>query len=140
MSVESNKILVRRMFEEDLNTDDRAKGQEFFAADFFDHTNPPGMQHGVEGHNQIVTLFRTAFPDGIWTITDIFGEGDRVCANVIFKATHLGDFFGIPPTGKSVSFTGMHVLRVTNDKLAEHWGNNDDLGLMRQLGVVPETA
>jgi steroid delta-isomerase-like uncharacterized protein len=140
MSVESNKILVRRMFEEDLNTDNRAKGTEFFSPDFFDHTNPPGMQHGIEGHNAIVTLFRAAFPDGVWTVEDVFADDDRVCARVVFSATHKGDFFGIPATGKKVSFSGVHILRIANDKIAEHWGNNDDLSLMRQLGVVPEMA
>jgi steroid delta-isomerase-like uncharacterized protein len=140
MSAENNKILVRRMFEEDLNTDNRAKGAEFFSPDFFDHTNPPGMQRGIEGHNAIVTLFRAAFPDGVWTVEDIFASDDRVCARVVFNATHKGDFFGIPATGKTVSFSGVHVLRVVDNKIIEHWGNNDDLGLMRQLGVVPEMA
>lgn len=140
MSAETNKTLVQRMFEEDLNTDNRAMGAELFSSEFFDHTNPPTMQHGVEGHNAIVTLFRTAFPDGKWVIEDIFAADDRVCARVIFSATHTGDFFGIPPTGKAVTFAGVHILRIANDKIAEHWGSNDDLSLMRQLGVVPEMA
>lgn len=54
-----------------------------------------------------------------------------------FRGTHTGEFFGIPPTGKSVTFSGMHLMRIADGKIAEHWGNNDDLGLMRQLGVVP---
>jgi predicted ester cyclase len=53
------------------------------------------------------------------------------------EATHTGDFFGIPPTGKRVSIDGIHILRIADGRVAEHWGNNDDLGLMRQLGVIP---
>lgn len=140
MSAESNKILVRRMFEEDLNTDNRAKGAEFFAPDFFDHTNPPGMQHGIDGHDALVRLLRSAFPDAKWTIEDVFAEEDRVCIRVVMTGTHKGDFFGIPPTGKAVTQPGIHILRIANGKIAEHWGRNDDMGLMRQLGVVPETA
>jgi predicted ester cyclase len=67
-------------------------------------------------------------------------EGDRVAVRTTFEATHTGDFFGIPPTGRRVSFTGVHIMRYSDGKLIEHWGSNDDLGLMRQLGVVPEPA
>lgn len=140
MSVEENKVLVRRLIEEDLNLTNPSAADEIIADDFFDHTNPPGMQHGLEGHKQIVALFSRAFPDVKWTINDMIAEGDKVAIRVRLDATHQGDFFGIPPTGNRVSVEGMHVLRCANGKIAEHWGTNDDLGLMRQLGVVPANA
>ncbi|MEZ4670879.1 MAG: ester cyclase [Anaerolineae bacterium] len=140
MSIESNKILVRRMFEEDLNTDNRAIASEFFDPNFHDHTNPPGMQHGIEGHIALETLLRAAFPDAHWTIEDLFAEDDRVCMRVTMTGTHLGDFFGTPPTGRAVTQAGIHILRVANDKIVEHWGINDDLALVRQLEPASETT
>lgn len=134
MSAEQNKMLVRRLLEEDVSRGDEAVADEIIAPDFFDHTNPPGMQHGIEGHKAIVRLFRAAFPDQWWHIEDMVAEGDKVVARVLFRATHNGDFFGIPPTGKQVEMSGIHILRIAGGKIAEHWGNNDDLGLMRQLG------
>ncbi len=53
-----------------------------------------------------------------------------------YRYTHEGEFFGIAPTGKQVISTGTHLLRLTEGKIVEHWCNNDDLGVMRQLGVV----
>ncbi|MDQ5823153.1 MAG: ester cyclase [Chloroflexota bacterium] len=140
MSLEENKALVRRLIEEDLNLTNLTAANEIIAEDFFDHTNPPGMQHGLDGHKQIVALFSRSFPDLKWTINDMIAEGDKVAIRVSMEATHLGDFFGIPPTGNRVMVEGIHVLRCANGKIAEHWGNNDDMGLMRQLGVVPATA
>lgn len=137
MSSETNKSIVRRMFEEDLNTDNREMGQVLFIPDFVDHTNPPGLQHGIEGHNRLVALLHSAFPDIKYTIDDIFAEADRVCVRVTMRGTHEGDFFGIPPTGKRVSVSGTHILRIQDGKIAEHWGNNADLHMMQQLGVIP---
>ena len=138
MSLDENKRIVRRLVEEDLNSDDRDAADDIVAEDFFDHTNPPGMQHGLEGHKKIGALFHAAFPDVKWTITEMIAEGDKVVVRLPMTATHLGEFFGIAPTGRKVEIDGIHILRVANGKVAEHWGVNDDLLLMKQLGVVPE--
>ena len=86
---------------------------------------------------EIVTLFRAAFPDQQWLIEDLIAEGDRVVARSTMTGTHTGDFFGIPASGKSVRMSGVHIVRIQDGRIAEHWGNNDDLGLMRQIGVIP---
>jgi steroid delta-isomerase-like uncharacterized protein len=134
---EANKALMRQVLEDELSRGDTSVAARIFHPDFFDHTNPPGMQHGLAGHNAIVALFRTAFPDQWWQIEDLIAEGDRVVARTTFTGTHQGDFFGIAPTGRSVSIAGVHILRIADGKIMEHWGTNDDLGLMRQLGVIP---
>ena len=136
-TLEANKELVRRLMEEDVSKGDERVAAEIIHPDFFDHTNPPGMQRGLEGHNAIVRLFTTAFPDSQWTIEDAIAERDRVVVRTTFRATHLGNFFGIPPTGKEVDFTGVHILRIVDGKIAEHWGSNDDMRLMRQIGAIP---
>lgn len=144
MSTEQNKMLTRRLFDEDLNERDQATrfraADEIVAADLVDHTNPPGLQHGLESHKQIVTILRAAFPDLHWDFEDLVAEGDKVAIRITMHATHRGAFFGIPPTGKQVTVSGIHIMRYANGKLVEHWGNNDDLGMMQQLGVVPPMA
>jgi steroid delta-isomerase-like uncharacterized protein len=133
----ANKELVRLLLEDDISRGDVAVAERIIHPDFFDHTNPPGMQHGLAGHKAIVALFRAAFPDQWWQIEDLIAEGDKVVARTTMRGTHLGDFFGIPPTGRAVTLPGVHVMRIADGKVIEHWGSNDDLGLMRQLGVIP---
>lgn len=137
---EQNRRLVRLLLEDDISKGDTAVAEEIIAPDFFDHTNPPGLQRGLDGHKGIVALFRAAFPDQWWQIEDMLVDGDKVAVRTTFRGTHTGEFFGIPPTGKSVTFSGMHLMRIADGKIAEHWGNNDDLGLMHQLGVIPEPS
>ena len=134
--LEQNKILVRRLLVEDLSQGNLAVADEIIHPDFVDHTNPPGMQHGIEGHKAIGALFRAAFPDLEWRIEDLIAEGDKVVARPTMHGTQRGEFFGIPPTGKAVTMNGVHVLRIAEGKIVEHWGSNDDLGLMRQLGAI----
>jgi steroid delta-isomerase-like uncharacterized protein len=134
------KSLVRELLEDDISRGDEAVAERIIHPDFVDHTNPPGMQHGLAGHQAIVRLFRTAFPDQWWQIEDLIAEGDKVVARTTMTGTHQGDFFGIPPTGRSVTLAGIHIVRVADGRVIEHWGNNDDLGMMRQLGVIPEPS
>jgi predicted ester cyclase len=133
---ERNKELARLLMGPDISQGDESVAEAIIHPDFFDHTNPPGMQHGLDGHKAIVRLFRTVFPDLTWDIDDLIAEGDKVVARTTMSGTQLGDFFGIPPTGRAVSMTGVHILRIADGKIAEHWGNNDDLGLMRQLNAL----
>jgi predicted ester cyclase len=136
MSAEYNKTIVRRLMEEDISQGNLAVADEIIDAHFFDHTNPPGMQHGIKGHKAIVALFRASFPDLEWRIDDLLADGDKVVIRTTMRGTQRGEFFGIPPTGKHVVVPGIHVLRIAGGKIVEHWGNNDDLGLMRQLGMT----
>lgn len=140
MSLEENKALVRRLMDEDISQGDEAVAAAIIHPDFFDNTNPPGMQRGLEGHNAIVRIFRTVFPDLEWRIDDLIAEGDRVVARTTMRGTHQGAFFGVPPTGKAVEMSGVHILRIADGRLAEHWGNNDDLGLLRQIGALPDPS
>ena len=137
MSLETNKTLVRRLLVDDLSRGDEAVAGAIIHPEFFDHTNPPGMERGLDGHKAIGRLFRAAFPDLEWRIDDLIAEGDKVVARTMMSGTHLGEFFGIRPTGRRVSMTGVHILRIQDGKIAEHWGSNDDLSLLRQLGAIP---
>ena len=79
----------------------------------------------------------TGFPDFTTSIDLLVAEDDLVVGHFTTSGTHLGELMGIPATGKKVSFTETHILRIANGKAVEDWGNQDDLGMMQQLGVIP---
>jgi predicted ester cyclase len=136
------KAIVRRLVDDDLSVADATlrhqAANEIISAGFVDHTNPPALKYGIESHKALVDIFHTAFTDLQWALEDMFAEDDKVCMRLTMRGVHTGDFFGIPATGRRVEVGGTHVVRIAEDRVAEHWGNNDDLFLMRQLGVVPD--
>jgi len=129
MSVEENKALVRREQEELWNgTGNLDAAQELF------------VPEQAEAAKQEAADFRQGFPDVVSTIEDLIAEGDKVMARWRARATHQGEYMGIPPTGKEVEFTGISVYRIEAGKIAESWNVEDELGLMRQIGAVPESG
>ena len=98
----------------------------------------PGALEGLEAWRRFSGPFAEAFPDLRLSVEDIAAEGDTVAARVAFRGTHRGEFQGIPPTGKEVAFTSMEFNRVRDGKVEEHWVELDLLGLMQQLGAIPE--
>jgi steroid delta-isomerase-like uncharacterized protein len=134
MSVEINKAIVRRMYEEVFNRRNLALADELAAPESITHEAPPS---GPEALRRVVQLLTAAFPDHHTTIEDLIAEGDKVVVRTTFSGTHQGMFLGIPPTGKPFSQRQIHVVRITDGKVTEHWAVHDDLGMMRQLGVIP---
>jgi steroid delta-isomerase-like uncharacterized protein len=137
MSTEDNKALVRRAYEEIWGKGDFAVEQELVATDVVDHNAPAGLPPGLEGHHQGLVMFRNAFPDLQITLGDLIAEGDKVVDRWTMCATHTGPFMNIPPTGKQVTVTGMDISRIKNGKIVEYWHQEDMLGLLQQLGVIP---
>ena len=106
------------------------------APGFVDHEElPPGIPPGREGVKQLTNMFRSAFPDFKATIDDMIGEGDKVVARQTWSGTHKGEFMGVPPTGKKVSFGVIDIVRIAGGKVVEHWGQMDGMGMMKQLGA-----
>jgi predicted ester cyclase len=133
MSTEQNKAIVRQMVEEIFNRGNMSRLDEFVAPDFVEHEElPPGMDVEL-----MTTMLRSAFPDFKATIDDIIAEGDKVVVRQTWSGTHKGEFMGVPPTGKSVSFGVIDIIRIAGSKFAEHWGQMDNTGLMQQLGAIP---
>lgn len=127
MSAEENKALVRREQEELWNhTGNLDAAEELFAPEQAD----AARQEAAE--------FRRGFPDVVSTIEDLIAEGEKVVARWRSRATHQGEYMGIPPTGKEVEFTGISVYRIERGKIAESWNVEDKLGLLRQIGAVAE--
>jgi len=138
---ENNKAIVRRVFEELWNKGNLSLADQLFTPNYTDHdSSTPDFGHGPESERMRVTLYRNAFPDLRLTIEDIIAEGETVMTRWSCRGTHKGDLSGIAATGKQFTISGMTVARLVNGKIAEAYVNWDALGLMQQLGVVPEPA
>lgn len=139
MSIEQNKTLIRRYYDEVLNGGNTRLLEEIAVSDYVEHDPIPGQTIGLTGLEQRVGMLRGAFQPH-FTLEDIIAEGDRVVVRWINRGTHVGEFMGIPPTGKSFSITGIDIHRLSGGKMAEHWHVVDLFGQMQQLGLIPQPA
>ena len=140
MSAEENKAVVRRWIEAYNGRDLQAEADVLAPGLVVHVPAAPGPLEGLEAWRRFSGSFAEAFPDLRLTVRNIAAEGDTVAARVDFHGTHRGEFQGIPPTGKEVAFSGMEFNRVADGKVEEHWVELDLLGLMRQLGAIPEAG
>ncbi len=132
------KALARRFYDEVINGKNMAALDELVDDDLVEHQEMPGIPPGKEGVRAFFTAFHGAFPDLHAEIEGLVSEGDEVWVYAVMTGTHQGEFLGIPATGKQVSVTMVDRVRVRDGKAVEHWGVSDDLGMLTQLGVVPE--
>jgi predicted ester cyclase len=139
MSAEQNKATVRRIFDEIVNKGNLSVADELLAADYVNH-DFPAPASGAEGFKFVTTMFRSGFPDIVVTLEDELAEGDKVVTRGVFEGTHTGDFMGIPATGRKVSIKYLDIWRLESGKAKENWVQMDILGLMQQLGVIPEAG
>jgi steroid delta-isomerase-like uncharacterized protein len=136
---EHNKAIVRRLFAELWNNGNLSVAGELFAPNYEHHdASTPDFGRGPDSEKKRASLYRNAFPDLHLTIEDVTAEGETVMTRWSCRGTHKGDLNGIAATGKQFTFTGISVVRVSNGKIAEGFVNWDALGLMQQLGVVPQ--
>jgi predicted ester cyclase len=98
------------------------------------------VEPGIEGLKQLILAWRTGFPDAVQRVDDIFAVGDKVCVRLTWIGTHLGDFMGVPASGKTVSVGTIGIDRVVDGKVVEGWGELDMLGLMTAIGGVAPTT
>ncbi len=143
MSIEENKALIRRAIEVANRgnlTEILAAVDEFCAPDFVLHDPssalPAGGIRSREDYKQFGTGFNAALP-GQFTIEDLIAEGEKVVLRYTYRGTHQGQWRGLPPTGKAVTFTGTITYRIVNGKAVEAWQNADNLSVLRQLGLIP---
>lgn len=109
--------------------------EHFVTADFVDHEAPPGTPAGPEGANAVLRWLRGAFDDLSYEVRDAFGAGDRVAVRVATRGTHTGELFGKQPTGRAFEIEAIHIYRIEDGKVAEHWAKRDDASMARQLGL-----
>lgn len=135
--LETNKTIARRFCHDIWGKGDLAAADELIAENLVDNNPAPGQGPGREGHKQVLLAFRSAFPDLSFTTDDIIAEGDKVVLRFTARGTHQGDLMGIPATGKAITMSGIEILRIADGRIAERWSQEDEMGLMQQLGVIP---
>ena len=133
---EANEAMMRRFYDEVVNKGNLAEIDERIAQDLIEHNPPPGVLSGPEGMKQSVAMFRAAFPDIHVTIHDVLAEGDKVVVRATASGTHRGELMGIPATGRRIAVDEIHIVRCVDGKVVEHWGVEDSLGMMQQLGLA----
>ncbi len=142
MSIEENKAVVRQYFENaksDPNVCD-----EIFAPVFRFHTlqhasvTPQVVESTPQSEKASYEWLKTVWGDWQMTIDEMIAEGDRVMVCWTFQGTHQGEYMGLPPTNKKVSYSGINIFRLTDGKIAEIWDLYDRLWLWQQLGVLPD--
>ena len=138
MSTEEAIAVVRRNTEEVQGKGNYEVFEELFAKDFVDHTpQPGGFSADRDGARNLYKALRTAFPDFHAEIHWQISDGDRVTTFKTYHGTHLGEFWGIAPTGKKIQFETVDVMRVRNGKISDHWGVANLFSLAQQLGLIP---
>lgn len=131
----ANKAAVLRYLDEAWNKGNLAIIDELMAPDYVRYT--PTAPLDREGQKQRIAGFRNAFPDLHVEVDRILAEDDHVAFRVIIRGAHRGSLLGVAPTGHSVTITATDIVRFDDGKVVEHWGNMDELGLLRQLGALP---
>jgi steroid delta-isomerase-like uncharacterized protein len=110
---------------------------ELLAAEYINRTlAAPDLPPGPEGVKEVVSMFHSAMPDLRVVVEDMIAEGDKVATRYALEGTHEGELFGAPPTGKRLSIKSITVERVVGGKIREHWRVTDEMGMMRQLGIL----
>jgi steroid delta-isomerase-like uncharacterized protein len=137
MAAETNKLVMNR-FLEFINTASEKLAQELISPSAVFHV--PGRtepMRGPAGYLAIIGMMRGGFPDIQWTLEEMVAEGDKIAARFTMRGTHRGNFFGVPPTGKTISVQAMNIYRLSGGQFVEEYGQPDMLGLLQQIGAVP---
>ncbi len=141
MPLERNKALVRRFFEDAPYHPEVC--DEIFAAhipwhalyhtDNLEYISDPQTEKQAYAHHILLW--------GGWreSIDEMLAEGDRVMVRWTFSGTHQGEYLGFPPTHKPVTFSGIYIFRIADQRIAEVWNLWDRLGEWQQLGILPES-
>jgi steroid delta-isomerase-like uncharacterized protein len=137
-----NKEIVRRCFQA-LNERDLDAAMRLHAADYVNHAAIAGAQD-VAGARRIFEKLFVAMPDQRMTCEDLIAEGEKVVCRLTVEGTHTGPLAfanaPLPATNRSVRTEQIHVFRIAQGKIAEHWAGRDDIGMMRQLGFTPAVS
>jgi predicted ester cyclase len=142
MSLEENKEVIRRLYQEGMNRRDAVRSAAFYAPDAKNH----GRVAGRAGMQAVFEALFSTFPDFTYRIEEQTAEADRVVCKVTLRGTHLGQptlphafsgmLTGVPPTGRKVEVLQFHSFRVVDGQILEHSAVRDDMGMVQQLGLV----
>lgn len=140
MLEQENEALIRRVYEQIIGQKNLDLVEELYAANVVWH-GPGGQEaRGTDGMRELLKTYLTAFPDLQITIDDLIASGDQIVVRWTGRGTHEGELQGVAPTRKSVELAGTNIARIEDGKIAEEWGNFDQLGMMQQIGAIPVLA
>lgn len=136
MSEDENKLLVRRFIEEVINTGKVDEIEKFISPDYVEVYD--GVRHAIgrDGAREHILGVRRTYPDLHLTVERQIAEGEWVATCITARGTHKGAWFGIEPTGKTVSYTGVNINRVSGGRIVEHGGAANLLGPLMEIGAV----
>ena len=141
MSTEENARTIRRIYDELWNGRKLEVAEELIAEGAINYdTGLLPMQFGPEEMKGIVRMLTAAFPDNRHEVDEVIVDGDRVVLRCTLTGTQDGPFMGIPPTGRRIEVTEIHIYHLKEGKAVEHRVGRDDLGTMRQLGVIADVV
>ncbi|MET0728676.1 MAG: ester cyclase [Acidimicrobiales bacterium] len=106
--------------------------------DFVEHEEVPGLSPTREGVLDLFRGYLVAFPDLRMEVLDLLASGDKTVARVKATGTHDGEFMGLPPSGRAVEVQLIDIMRFEDGLVVEHWGVMDMLGMLQQLGALPD--
>ncbi len=135
MGLEDNKALVRRFVDEIFVQGRPGAVDELVADDFVSHTWG-STGDGKGDLKMAISRLATILADPAFTVEDLIAEGDRVVVRLTASATQIGEFLNLPPSGKRYSIGEIHIFRLRDGMVVEHWHRYDQLGMLRQLGAV----
>jgi predicted ester cyclase len=136
----SNKATARRSTDATNSHDDELIEKTFdevFEPDVLIRTPLPLKVTGVQAIKEVSATLHRAFPDLHVKLEDLIAEGDKVVSRNTVTGTNRGEYMGVPPTGKLITYNEIFIMRFVDGRVAETWGVVDVLSQMKQLGVVP---
>lgn len=137
MPEDSNKALALRFFDQAVNRHNAGIVNELMAPDAIDHNPGPSDAPGRQGIWEVFTMLYTAFPDLHGEIEDILCDGECVVIRWTIRGTNTCKCMGICPTERTMTATGIDILRFQNGLITERWGNSDDMHILEQLEIIP---
>lgn len=135
MSQPDNKATVRHFIEQVVNTGNLEAMDQFVAQNIVDHNNPPDAPQGIEVYKQHLAAVRQTYGNFYLTIEAQLAEGELVVTRVTARGTHQNEWFGLKPSGKLITLTGINIDRVVEGKIVEHWGEANTLAALLQMGA-----
>jgi hypothetical protein len=141
VSSEENARTIRRIYDELWNERDLELAKELIAEGGTNYdTGLVPMPFGPEEMKGTVRTVTAAFPDNRHEVDEIMVDGDKVVLRCTLTGTHEGPFMGILPTGRKIAVTEIHIYRLADGMAVEHRVGRDDLGAMRQLGIIADAV
>jgi steroid delta-isomerase-like uncharacterized protein len=136
MTTEPNTTTVREFIDALFTKGDLGSVDRYLAEDFVDHDPPLGLPGGRESIRTAGAMMREACPDWHSDLDFLVAEGDLVVERFTASGTHRGELMGVAGTGRTLSLPGINIFRLRDGRIVERWGRLDELGLLRQLGLV----